>query len=588
MFAMAHIPGTYPAASVLFGGSVAVTNAFAKAGLRDNKPSDDTWIYEAKKMVRVKSQPLEYSWKEIPFSDKPLRNHPLARQWHQMAGLSNQKVLLFGGATQDSATLLNDTWIYNHNDSSWTQRYHLNPMGAGSNNGIQGRKYHAMASLSDSRVIVFGGVVKKGNFSNDQLASANTMLFDDSEEKENCCGWQELQMVPGGKFPKRRLSHSMAQLNAGTVLLFGGTNMISGPRYFMQDTWLFTLFTGETGGPKIQEAQWTEVQAKGAWPPGRMDHAMSSMGQNKVLLYGGCTGDQYHSSCVEFLQDLWMYTAEFEKNHGTWLQVSFVGDSGTTCGIGPGLRAKHAMAWLASSVVVFGGQINTIQGSVREATFAGDTWSLPDGCPKGHYMKIGPFGKHGLGCQKCPIGTFSNNHSLYACASCPVGLTTHRDSPPAVSQKDCTTCKGTSDNPYYPDYPTLNRGNCYAECKNDKTGRAICSPKWTCLPITWGPSCDKNCPGRIKLNLSWAKIENLNDFYASCNHHGKCNNAPDYSAAGAGTCTCNPRYAGSNCSIDCGQHGQGELFYCCCVIQLLLLLLLLFVVCCCCCCCCLF
>ena len=488
MFAMAHIPGTK--ASVLFGGSVAVTDAFAKAGLRDNKPSNDTWTYEAKKMDPVKSQPLEYSWKEIPFPDKPL---PPARQWHQMAGLSNQKVLLFGGATD--ATLLNDTWIYNHNDSSWTQRYHLSPVGARSNHGIQGRQYHAMASLSDSRVIVFGGVVKKGTFSNYQLAGSNTMLFDDSEEY--CCGWRELQMVLGKKLPKPRLSHSMAQLNAGTVLLFGGTNEISGSRLFMNDTWLFNLFTGETGGPKIQEAQWTEVQdAKGAWPAGRMDHAMSSMGQNKVLLYGGCTGDQYHSSCVEFLQDLWMYTAVNVLDHyiGTWLQVSFVGDSGTTCGVGPGPRAKHAMAWLASSVVVFGGQINAIQGSVREATFAGDTWSLPDGCPKGHYMERGPFGKHGLGCQRCPAGTFSNNHSLYACASCPVGLTTRshgRDSPPAVSQKDCTTCKGTSDHHYYPDEPSLNMGNCYAECKNDKTGKAICSPKWTCLPVTWGPSCKK-------------------------------------------------------------------------------------------------
>ena len=69
------------------------------------------------------------------------------------------------------------------------------------------------------------------------------------------------------------------------------------------------------------------------------------------------------------------------------------------------------------------------------------------------------------------------------------------------------------------------------------------------------------------------KVENLNDYYAACNNHGKCNNAPD---PGAGTCTCLPPYAGSNCSIDCGKHGQGELFYWCCMIQLLLLTLFFF------------
>jgi hypothetical protein len=152
MFAMAQIPGTKDA--VLFGGSVAVKDPFSKPGLRDNKPSDDTWTYEAVNMIRLNNQPVEYTWKEL-VKDTLDDKHPPARQWHQMAGLSNQKVLLFGGATQET-TLLNDTWIYNHNDSSWTQRDYL----------PQGRQYHAMASLSDSKVIMFGGVVDdRGKFS---------------------------------------------------------------------------------------------------------------------------------------------------------------------------------------------------------------------------------------------------------------------------------------------------------------------------------------------------------------------------------------------------------------------------------------
>ena len=153
MFAMTNIPGTKDV--VLFGGSVAVTDK--KDGLRENKPSDETWTYEALNMNHVNDQPLEYSWKEMVKNQQD-DSHPSARQWHQMAGLSNQTVLLFGGTTQ-ATTLLNDTWIYNHNDLSWTQRHHLSPVGGGGDDGVRGRQYHAMASLSDSKVIMFGGVV---------------------------------------------------------------------------------------------------------------------------------------------------------------------------------------------------------------------------------------------------------------------------------------------------------------------------------------------------------------------------------------------------------------------------------------------
>jgi hypothetical protein len=386
------------------------------------------------------------------------------------------------------------------------------------------------------------------------------MLFDDS--KETCCGWREIDIIPGGTFPETRLSHAMAQLNDGTVLLFGGTDQLSGARRFLRDTWLFTLVVQEIGERKVGRANWTRVDtkiAKGAWPPGRMDHAMSSMGPYKVLLYGGCTGDQYHSSCVTFLQDLWMYTAVIDgESPGTWLQVSSV-DYGT-CGIGPGPRAKHAMAWVESSVVVFGGQIHIIQGSVREATFAGDTWSLPDGCPKGHYMKKDDFGKHSLGCQRCPVGKYSDDHTFSACTSCPVGLTTRESNPHSSdSKEDCSICFGAPKARYYPDHPTWNHGTCYAQCKNDKTGKEICSPKWTCLSQTWGPNCENFCPGIIMLNLT-AGETNINELLAPCNNHGNCNNAPDFSA-GAGECTCRTPYAGSNCSIDCGQHGDGKLCY---------------------------
>jgi hypothetical protein len=157
----------------------------------------------------------------------------------------------------------------------------------------------------------------------------------------------------------------MVQLSEGTVLMFGGTNKNVGSREFMSDTWLFE-YPDEL--LSSSSATWREIEPPhsgggggggggvglvGAWPIGRMGHAMTSMGVNKALLYGGCVGDEYHSTCVTFLQDLWMFTGRVAGSslpHGTWLAVNAV-DLGT-CGTGPGMRAMHSMAWLSSSVLV--------------------------------------------------------------------------------------------------------------------------------------------------------------------------------------------------------------------------------------------
>ena len=96
--------------------------------------------------------------------------------------------------------------------------------------------------------------------------------------------------------------------------MFGGAN-IGGKTtsnqngvVFFDDTWFLSI-GNETNENRtvVEVAIWEEV-LKGAntWPKARMDHAMESMGENKVLLYGGCSGDTFHTSCVKFFDDLWM------------------------------------------------------------------------------------------------------------------------------------------------------------------------------------------------------------------------------------------------------------------------------------------
>ena len=120
------------------------------------------------------------------------------------------------------------------------------------------------------------------------MASNRTYLFVAKE------GWSQLLTVKTS-IPPARLGHTMAQLNNYTVLMFGGTNKNEGSREFMCDTWLLEYSApsrqGQAPAPAEEDAVWTEIKPTHgiSWPFGRMGHAMTSMGANKVLMYGGCT-----------------------------------------------------------------------------------------------------------------------------------------------------------------------------------------------------------------------------------------------------------------------------------------------------------
>ena len=65
------------------------------------------------------------------------------------------------------------------------------------------------------------------------------------------------------------------------------------------------------------------------------------------------------------------------------------------------LAATHGRSQGVATGNHFGGQIDAIQGSVREPTYAGDTWIMADGCPSGYNGST-----TGEGCVQCPVGTF--------------------------------------------------------------------------------------------------------------------------------------------------------------------------------------
>ena len=147
MFSMAQVPGEKTA--LLFGGSVAVADQHATVGLRDNELANDTWTFKES----------SNSWKKVAYIAGTIRPPP--RNWHQLAGLSNGTVLLFGGsgcsATESGVCqktkLLNDTWLFDLVSGTWSKPKVTSKFIPSA------RQYHAMSRLSENHVVMFGGVV---------------------------------------------------------------------------------------------------------------------------------------------------------------------------------------------------------------------------------------------------------------------------------------------------------------------------------------------------------------------------------------------------------------------------------------------
>ena len=72
---------------------------------------------------------------------------PSARYQHAMASLGEGQVLLFGGS--DGTVLSGDTWVYDLSTNTWTSRTPAKAPSA--------RSFHAMAYLGEDQVLLFGG-----------------------------------------------------------------------------------------------------------------------------------------------------------------------------------------------------------------------------------------------------------------------------------------------------------------------------------------------------------------------------------------------------------------------------------------------
>ncbi len=190
---------------------------------------------------------------------------PSARQFHAMASLGGDQVLLFGG--QDAGfSSNNETWVYDLSDNTWTLKSPATQPSA--------RYGHALASLGGDQVLLFGGYDAGGK-------DDETWVYDLSDNT-----WT--LKSPATK-PTERIYPAMASLGGDRVLLFGGRFF---PGINSDETWVYDL----------SDNTWA-LQSPSTKPSARYS-AMASLGGGQVLLFGGNDGSSD--------DETWVYTASPE------------------------------------------------------------------------------------------------------------------------------------------------------------------------------------------------------------------------------------------------------------------------------------
>ena len=280
---------------------------------------------------------------------------PPPRLFHTLANVGEGQVLLFGGAELQSDSVVaipSETWLYDAATDAWTQR---TPAESPTK-----RFLHAMASLGDGRVLLFGG----GNEEDGQ--NNETWVYDRGDDT-----WTRMSPPTS---PSARAGHAMASIGGDQVLLFGGAD--AGET--LEDTWVYDF----------SDDAWTQLTPSIA-PSPRAYHSMVSFGTDWVFLFGG--GDYIWMEAVACHPEIWFFDlsdGEWERDaqdvpegryftgmaelgfahvvlHGgsgdstygdTWLYIpeeEWVEDNPATS---PGLRMGHAMAFLSGTrVLLFGG-----------------------------------------------------------------------------------------------------------------------------------------------------------------------------------------------------------------------------------------
>lgn len=228
-FAMAY--DAQSGRAILFGG-YRYTSGVASAETWSYDLSNDTWT-----------------------NRNPVISPP--RRWGARAvyDAAFDRMILFGGHDEQPGSCLSDTWSYDFESNTWTERTPASSPSA--------RAWQAMAYDSESRrVVLFGGDPCTGASSGDDFN--DTWAYDFANDT-----WAN--MNPVSSPIRNRLSSMAYDLGSDRIVLFGG---VTGPR----ETWTYNL-NGNV---------WTQMPAAEPRPSDRNFHAMAYNSQSdRVVLFGG-------------------------------------------------------------------------------------------------------------------------------------------------------------------------------------------------------------------------------------------------------------------------------------------------------------
>ncbi|UCH88901.1 MAG: Ig-like domain-containing protein [Thermoplasmata archaeon] len=274
---------------------------------------------------------------------------PNPRLGHAMSTIDNtDKVIIFGGVAptgmsggqsagprSPSEVILDETWIYDQSENSWTQKT--------PSSHPQGRIGSAMVALDGTdKVLLFGGF--------NMTYYRDTWIYDLSSNT-----WtQKVPLTP----PPARQDHGLAAIDGtDNVVMFGGNNGTA-PTC---DTWIYDYGLNT----------WTQ-KVQSPFPSPRKSHAMATIDQtDKALLYGGDDGSG------NIYDETWVY----DLSSDNWYNKSPPEN--------PGPRSSHCMAELDDTdhVILFGGDLgnSNTQNESWEYDYSANKWEqlAPDYIPEG-------------------------------------------------------------------------------------------------------------------------------------------------------------------------------------------------------------
>jgi hypothetical protein len=246
-----------------FSYSSIIGKAVLHGGLdTDGEPLGDFWVYD----------PFDNAWAcYSPVSGLE------ARCEHKLVDIGSGKSLLFGGRDSEGA-FPSDTWIYDFNDNSWTQKtFSVQP---------PGREYFGMCyNQQDEKVYLFGGAGSAEYYNDLWTYDVNT----DS--------WSLVTIA--GSSPIARFGHGMTYDSKNNrILVFGGKD---GSWNLLNDLWIYYPETNI----------WQEPPLPAEHPGHRTNFGFVYLSTiERTLLFGG-----YGSGGIS--DETWLY----DLNSNLWTTV---------------------------------------------------------------------------------------------------------------------------------------------------------------------------------------------------------------------------------------------------------------------------